>query len=439
MKVFWSWQSDTPGKTGRHFVRAVLNDVLEELKQDPEVQEPSEREESEGALHLDHDIKGTTGIPNLVDTIINKIDSSAVFIADITCVGEVFGKNREDMPRKKLINSNVGIELGYALKSLTDSKVVVLFNEHYGAHSDVPFDLRHKGGAITFKLPPNADKSAISSERARLRSKFLAALRPLLVQVKKATRPLFQETPTTYVKAAYFNRGEVIAEWGEERYNERTQYSYDDSALIYLRLIPVETLSRNLSVSNLREAIVSAPLLGSIQGQAPTVGNRFGVIKWHPGSNPKNGSAKIHSSTQLFRNGEMWGIGSLPLKLRADVETSLGLCLKFPFIPSLALEQLYVTAAPTFLRLMISKVGLSGPWQLVCGITGIEQMYFASPNSGLQFGPFNVNEVETRSIVTGDDESLHEALLKFFEEIWDAAGEIRPKRLYNFPPEPAKS
>ena len=24
MKIFWSWQSDTPGKTGRHFVRDAL-------------------------------------------------------------------------------------------------------------------------------------------------------------------------------------------------------------------------------------------------------------------------------------------------------------------------------------------------------------------------------------------------------------------------------
>ena len=33
MKVFWSWQSDTPGKTGRHFVRDALAEAVARLRQ----------------------------------------------------------------------------------------------------------------------------------------------------------------------------------------------------------------------------------------------------------------------------------------------------------------------------------------------------------------------------------------------------------------------
>jgi hypothetical protein len=32
MKIFWSWQSDTSGKTGRHFVREALMDAIKQLK-----------------------------------------------------------------------------------------------------------------------------------------------------------------------------------------------------------------------------------------------------------------------------------------------------------------------------------------------------------------------------------------------------------------------
>jgi len=35
MKVFWSWQSDTPGKIGRHFVRDALQAAIERLKETP--------------------------------------------------------------------------------------------------------------------------------------------------------------------------------------------------------------------------------------------------------------------------------------------------------------------------------------------------------------------------------------------------------------------
>ena len=68
---------------------------------------------------------------------------------------------RQPAAGKKLINSNVAIELGYALRALTDRNVLLVFNEHYGKHDDLPFDLRHKGGSIVFNLAPDADKRLI--------------------------------------------------------------------------------------------------------------------------------------------------------------------------------------------------------------------------------------------------------------------------------------
>jgi hypothetical protein len=38
MKIFWSWQSDTPGEIGRFLVRDALNDAIEKLKDDKEVE-----------------------------------------------------------------------------------------------------------------------------------------------------------------------------------------------------------------------------------------------------------------------------------------------------------------------------------------------------------------------------------------------------------------
>jgi hypothetical protein len=35
MKIFWSWQSDTPGKTGRYFVRDALLEAIRVLKHYP--------------------------------------------------------------------------------------------------------------------------------------------------------------------------------------------------------------------------------------------------------------------------------------------------------------------------------------------------------------------------------------------------------------------
>jgi hypothetical protein len=41
MKFFWSWQSDTPGDTGRYFVREALLAAIKQLRQPEDVEEPT--------------------------------------------------------------------------------------------------------------------------------------------------------------------------------------------------------------------------------------------------------------------------------------------------------------------------------------------------------------------------------------------------------------
>ena len=181
MKIFWAWQSDTPGKTGRHLVREALVEAIAELKQPHELEEPSEGESRE-ALHLDHDRKGVSGSPDLARTIMEKIRKAAVFVGDVTPVGKALGRQDDKGKRsvrkklKKLINSNVAIELGYALGVLGDERLLMVLNKHYGDRADLPFDLRHKGGPIIYELSPVADRTQIDAARQRLRSKLVAKL-----------------------------------------------------------------------------------------------------------------------------------------------------------------------------------------------------------------------------------------------------------------------
>src|SRR5271170_7861040 len=167
MKIFWSWQFDTPGRTGRHFVRDVLADAIAVLKEAKDIEEPSEREARE-ALHLDHDRKGVEGSPDLAPPIFKKIDQSAVFVADVTLIGESRVSVNPDDTSKKLINSNVAIEYGYALGHLTDSRILMVQNVHYGPREELPFDLKHKAGPIQFQLAPEATKAEIAGEHIRL-------------------------------------------------------------------------------------------------------------------------------------------------------------------------------------------------------------------------------------------------------------------------------
>jgi hypothetical protein len=112
MKIFWSWQSDTPGKVGRHFIRAAILEAINLLKQAPDVEEPKERDNRE-AIHLDQDRQGVSGSPDLVRTILEKIDKSAVVVADVTPVSTIspHKANEAQIPEKRNMNPNVAIEL----------------------------------------------------------------------------------------------------------------------------------------------------------------------------------------------------------------------------------------------------------------------------------------------------------------------------------------
>jgi hypothetical protein len=166
MKVFWSWQSDTPGKIGRHFVRDALRAAIEQLKEEPDIKEPTERE-TRSAMHLDHDRQGISGSPDLAPVILEKIAESAVFIADVTPVGTVTITSEQGTP-KRIINPNVAIELGYALHALTDRALLMVMNEHYGARVDLPFDLQGKAGPIMFTLAPDADRQKVLNTSRQL-------------------------------------------------------------------------------------------------------------------------------------------------------------------------------------------------------------------------------------------------------------------------------
>jgi len=212
MKIFWSWQSDTPGKIGRFFIRDALKEAINALKEPSDIDEPQERE-IKNSLHLDQDRQGILGSPDLAATIFKKIRETTVFIADVTPVAETPEKEVEgEKVKKKTMNPNVAIELGYAIGSLSDNAVLMVMNAHYGKRIDLPFDLQHKAGPIFFSLPPDADAIKIKSEAANLKNQLIDALSPYL---KTAPAPSKVTQKETFEERAVRQKKEIL--WEKER------------------------------------------------------------------------------------------------------------------------------------------------------------------------------------------------------------------------------
>ena len=160
LKVFYSWQSSTHGKFNRYFIRDCLGDAVLEVKSDM----PIDEFERFGEVTVDSDTTGTSGSPHIFGTILGKIDEATIFIADISLVSP------------KTCNSNVLLELGYAIKTLGFSKIIMLFNTALGELDDLPFDLRSQR-ITTYCYKDGDDKKQVSRHLTSvLKSAIKAAL-----------------------------------------------------------------------------------------------------------------------------------------------------------------------------------------------------------------------------------------------------------------------
>jgi len=410
MKIFWSWQSDIDGKTGRFLIRGALQNAIDKLKQATDIEVPSRDD-----LHLDHDMLGVSGSPELVRTIFAKVEASEVVVADVTLVGAADSG-------KKLINSNVAIELGYALHALSDQKVLLVFNEHYGKYEDLPFDLRHRGGAIIFNLAPNAEKRQVEAQRKSLVDEFARKLRPFLDNAEKSTIP-FEEIRPDFSRGAYFGpRAPLVSISGRH-------FAYPHQGLCYLRLIPRVTLANQLELARLKEVALDAPLLRNDQySDVFSDLNEFGVIKC------TYDEELLTASTQLFQNGEIWCVGASLIHTERDVASKY---VEVPSTSIFALEQIYYDTLHGVVTFAEEKLSLSPPWEVELGLAEVSDLRLYLKD-GLLTGPLgriHPPVVFHRSLLkTNTAQSIDKLLLSFYCKIFDSVAERRPSNLHGFPP-----
>ncbi len=420
MKVFWAWQSDTPGKIGRHFVRDALLAAIAQLKSEIEVVEPIEREALE-AMDLDHDRKGVPGSPDLARTILEKIEAAAVFVADVTPVGIVPLPDDSSKRPKRLINSNVAIELGYALRNLGDRSLLMVMNTHYGDRTDLPFDVAHKGGPLMYDLAPGADNGTIASTTKRLQVDLVKALKLCLqdhVSEAKAQIP-FEAAQPKWKRALYFPRGETLAQTGQ---SGEFRFSFMHDHVLYLRIHPVggATQVGRAKVAQIFDERRPMTLSISTNGGITTK-NEFGSLVFEV-----DGDTAIRALTQGFKTGELWGINAdlfQPYKLKRQGEDSDKLDT---ILPCVTFEKVFCRVLKNYVKVE-ATFGLQPPYVVTFGATGLRNIYISVPTggpfgNGSFHGPIPENDVErTYTLASDDDATVYDVLRRFFGEIYDLA------------------
>jgi hypothetical protein len=411
MKVFWSWQSDTPGKIGRHFVRDALTAAIEQLKQAPDVEEPTERE-TRSAMHLDQDRKGISGSPDLARVILEKIEQSTVFVADVTPVG-IVTTHGEQEPQKKVINPNVAIELGYALHALSDRSLLMVMNEHYGSRADLPFDLQSKAGPIMFTLSPDADRQSITAGSRQLTARLVEAFEPFIVQQVKNIRQQkpFPEAEAKDGSARFRAPGEPIGsrwDFGPFGSNLGNSISLASGAATWLRLMPAFDPSRTWTAEELRNASRAGNMV-----LQPFIWSSLCTLRAVDGIGCCNlltaEDRETNSVAFAFETGEVWAIDTWLLG-RHPSELIVG------EVERTWAERLRDYA--TFLR----RLGLQAPYRWIAGVTGVNRrrLQFPAAPGKRRLPSWQGPECLLEQIT---------ALLPFFEEIYNKCGIRRPEYL----------
>ncbi len=130
--IFFSWQSDE--KKSRQILEAALLVAKEDL------------EKNEGILiDIDHSTLGETGMQYIDQVILRKIDNCDLFLADVTpvCNYEQQTGNGQKVT-KEIPNSNVLLELGYAMSALGVDYVIPVAHKGKWIPQNLPFDINHR-------------------------------------------------------------------------------------------------------------------------------------------------------------------------------------------------------------------------------------------------------------------------------------------------------
>ncbi len=294
--VFWSWQSDKPGKISRHFLKGVLEDALLQAGQDLDLNE-SDRPS------LDHDTKGEAGLVSIPDSILAKIDAADVFVADLTPVAQ--------SPEGRFVaNPNVLIELGYAKKSLGPSQIILIWNAAWGGCNpeDLPFDLRHRRMPFTYSLDEAASSEEIvkakSSLVSPLKGALLASLSNNSIAREKSKREAIGVEPRENDPSVWFAEGTTFV------VNSATSFGADhirfsEGPRSYLRVIP--TVWPNIGASRvMEEHNADFEPLGDGMGRSKGR-TRGGIISYRAQERDEQ-NVISNSATQWFNlTGELWG------------------------------------------------------------------------------------------------------------------------------------
>ena len=168
-QIFYSWMDDGDAKLNRYFIEDCLKAAIKKLNRGTDVAEYS----------VVRDTKGLAGMVDIARVILERIEESAVFVADVSIINPKRIRREGERPTP---NPNVMFELGYAYDAKGEDAIIAVFNTAHGEIEELPFDVRPKR-ILTYHAAAQAD---LEKAKPSLVADLLGALKLCLKETEDA-------------------------------------------------------------------------------------------------------------------------------------------------------------------------------------------------------------------------------------------------------------
>lgn len=399
--IFWSWQSDTSKRETRDLIQVALYAAASDLAAELE---PALRAE------VDQDVKGVMGMAPIAETILGKIGEALAVVCDVTPIAVVDTAETT----KHIPNPNVMLELGYARSTLGMGRLIPVFNKSIlgTRFEDLPFDLRHLTGAISYELPKGAAKSELRLVREQLRKRLADKLRPMLQDVVEGGQDMgnwharLHSDPSIWEEG--FNPLPVNIP-----HRGRVDLIVAPAPRIYVRLLPAKQREAPSTYSGIFPGMEHhLKPIGDRHFEGMTAGRCAGG---HIASQSIDDDRTTRSIVRWYKdNGEMWAISNWGFYQREGH-------------PQLAFDEMLRDLARWLEKAVQTSraAGGSGPFRVILGAVGLNQVHWRrgrySPGSNLFFGLNSCVHVET-TLVNDERQKILTSLAAFMNDLTDNFG-----------------
>jgi hypothetical protein len=398
--VFYAWQSDRNQRENRHLIRQALNTAAQKINSDSSLGIE---------IKIDADTEGVVGTPAVTETILNKIRASDIFVPDLTFVAKT-------VSGKLIPNPNVMAEYGYALRSLTYEAMMPVMNTHYGAPTELPFDLGHVRHPTQYHLSPSSPDGVRRTVRSALTDKLEGILRLMAQHIVSKARTDIPFSPQRAVRppAFFFQPDDVLANFGNPGEQE---LRFKRDRAVFIRLYPTYADQPRIGLTKAIEVARRLSPMQRVNGQNLTSRNHWGAISLQPSGNG------ITSFTQIFDTGEIWG---------ASEEAFL--TAKQAAVVAIRVEKAFVTAMDDYRNGYQTELKLRPPFTVEFGAVGLRNeklvVHSAEFTSGDYAGPILQRNFSRKfQINSFDRDEWTSVLREFLNDFYDLAARDRSKVL----------